>query len=409
MNKTNSSNSANRWLILILGGLTNAVVVALQTMSLSVLLPQITTDFGLTVTQAGLLWGIGSFPMIFSSFLAGTLLDRFGGKRIIIGSCLVLGLVGALRGLAPNYPILLVTILLFGFFAPFINIGNIKVAGNWFKNQELGIANGVLALGMASGFFIGSMISASYVSPWIGGWRNTFLLFGFVSGMFIFPWFFVPKKIGFRSSSQSELVTPSWWGNINHVIRIKNILLLGLTIFCLNGAVQGFLGYIPLYLRNSGWQATSADSLAASFHLASMLFVIPLTLLSDKLGVRKKIIIPALIIISISIGSFSIFKGELLWLAVLMAGFARDGIMAILFTMTLETKGIGEAFSATGSSLMVVLASLGGLVAPPAGNALANLAPDFPFIFWAALCILGALTGFYIQENKKLQEYLPSK
>lgn len=402
MNKTNSKKSVNRWIILILGGLTNAVVVALQTMSLSVLIPEITVEFNLSVTQAGLLWGIASFPMIFSSFLAGTLIDRLGGKRIMIASCLLLGLVGALRGFSPNYPILLITTLLFGFFAPFVNIGNIKIAGNWFKNQDLGIANGVLALGMALGFFIGAMISASYISPWIGGWRNTFLLYGIVSIAFMIPWFFTPKKSESSGSSEIEMETPSWLGNINHVIRIKNILLLGLTIFCLNGAVQGFLGYVPLYLRSLGWQETSADSLAASFHLASMVFVIPLTLLSDKLGVRKKIIQPALILISIGIGSFALFNGGLLWLAILIAGFARDGIMAILFTMTLETKGVGEKFSATASSFMVVFASLGGLVSPPVGNTFANLSSYFPFIFWAILCLLGVFSLIMIQENKSI-------
>lgn len=154
------------------------------------------------------------------------------------------------------------------------------------------------------------------------------------------PLAFCPRKSDDKSSSQSELGTSSWWGNINYVVRSKNILLLGLTIFCLIGAVQGFSGYVPLYLRNSGWKKTSADSLAASFHLASLLFVIPLTLLSNKLGVRRKIILPALIRISIGIGSFSFFNIRVLWLAILMAGFARDGIMAILFTITLETKGI---------------------------------------------------------------------
>ena len=404
MNKANSKKLTSRWIFLILGGLTNAIVVALQTMSLSVLLPEITLDFGLSVTQAGLLWGIASFPMIFSSFLAGTLIDRLGGKRIMIAACLVLGLVGAMRGLSPNYPILLITTLLFGFFAPFVNIGNIKIAGNWFKNQELGIANGVLALGMALGFFLGAMISASYISPWIGGWRNTFFLFGFISIAFMLPWFFVPGKPNSARLSQTKVEKPSWLGNINHVVRIKNILLLGLTIFCLNGAVQGFLGYVPLYLRSIGWQETTADSLAASFHLASMLFVIPLTLLSDKLGVRKKMILPTLVIISIGIGSFTIFTGGLLWIAILMAGFARDGMMAILFTMTLETKGVGENYAATASSFMVVFASLGGLISPPIGNTFAAFTANVPFIFWAALCLLGVFFVLYIRENKNYEE-----
>lgn len=400
MNKTHHKSTPNRWLFLILGGLTNAIVVALQTMSLSVLLPEISMDFNLTVTQAGILWGIGSFPMVFSSFLAGTLIDKLGGKRILIASCFLLGLIGALRGVSTNYTILLITILLFGFFAPFINIGNIKIAGNWFKNQELGIANGVLALGMALGFFVGSMISASYVSPWIGGWRNTFLLYGFISIAFVIPWIFAPGKSDTKKSSQSEVKNTSWWRNINQVVRIKNILLLGLTVFCINGAVQGFLGYIPLHLRNLGWMETTADSLAASFHLASMLFVIPLTLLSDKLGERKKILLPTILLISIGIGSFAIFKGGILWLAVLTAGFARDGIMAILFTMTLETKGVGEYHAGTASSFMVVFASLGGLISPPIGNSFANLTPYIPFIFWAVLCFIAVITLTGVKENK---------
>ncbi len=402
MKKVKNPNLPNRWLILILGGFTNAIVVALQSMSLSVLLPEIIVDFELTVTQSGLLWGIASFPTIISSLFAGTLIDRFGGKRILIASCILMGFTGAMRGFSPNYPILLITVIVFGFFAPFINISNIKNTSEWFKKQELGVANGILALGMALGFFIGSMISASYVSPLVGGWRNTFLIYGFSAIVIAIPWFFTPADSKGKGTSEVNTSKESAWEKIKYVVRIKNVLLLGLTIFCINGSVQGFLGYIPLYLRNLGWEVSTADSLAASFHLASMLFVIPLTLLSDKTGTRKKILLPITLLITLGIGLFAILTGGLLWVAVLLAGFGRDGMMAILFTMTLETEGVSENFAGTASSFMVIFASIGSLLSPPIGNTFVNLAAYFPFIFWAALCFVGVTCILSIKE-KKLQ------
>ena len=287
MMKNKKSFINNRWAFLILCGLTNAFVVAAPIMSLSVLLPEISKDLGLSIVQAGFVWGIGALPSIFSSMVAGTLVDRFGAKRTIILSCLVIGLFGASRGLSNNYFSLLMTVFLFGFFIPFISVGNMKNARDWFEDKELGIANGILALGMAFGFFVGSMISASYISPWVGGWRNTCLFYGIIAVGFMIPWFFTPTVSKRGKPSSSDGSNFSALRNIKHILRIKNIWLLSLAFLCINGAVQGFLGYLPLYLGNSGWQDMRVGALAASFHLASMLFVIPLTFLSDKMGSRK--------------------------------------------------------------------------------------------------------------------------
>ncbi len=389
----------NRWGILILGGLTNAIVVAAPIMGISVLLPEISKDLGLSIVQAGFVWGIGALPSIFSSLIAGTLIDRFGAKRIIIISCLVIGLLGASRALSTNYFGLLTTIFLFGFFIPFISVGNMKNARNWFKDQQLGIANGILALGMAFGFFLGSMISASFISPWLGGWRNTCIFYGAIAVAFMIPWSLTPTVPTGTIPPSANTSRFSAKENILHIIKIKNIWLLALAFFCVNGAVQGFLGYLPLFLRNAGWAEIKADSLAASFHLASMLFVIPLTLLSDKLGSRKKFILMTVTLTTLGMGMVGFLKGDILWLAVFLSGFSRDATMAILFTMTMETKGVGLLYAGISTGFMNVFVGLGSLIFPPLGNNFVALAPNIPLIFWSASCLIGLFFVAAIKQN----------
>ena len=370
-------------------------------MSLTVLLPEITAELNLSLFQAGVIWGMFSLPGIFSFLLAGSTIDRFGPKRVLIVACSLVGAFGALRGFANNFATLLISVLLLGFFSPFVSISNIKNIGLWFEDHELGIANGVSSLGMALGFFLGSMISASYISPWVGGWRETFFMYGLVAIAFTIPWSFtrtksIDNKLTSKGSSQDlEKV------RLKQITRIGNLWLLGLAMLTINGAVQGLLGYLPLYLRDLGWQATRADSLAASFHLASMVFVIPITLLSDKLGIRRRIVIITAAIAALSIGLTFFLRGNWLWGAVLGAGFARDAMMAILISITVQTKGVGKAYAGQATGFVLIFAGIGSLISPPIGNKLAEIAINVPFLFWAALCAGGVFAVAAIREGQK--------
>jgi len=50
----------NKWLLLILIGSTATLVVAMPSMAISVLFPEIAKDLGLNLVQVGTVWGIGS-------------------------------------------------------------------------------------------------------------------------------------------------------------------------------------------------------------------------------------------------------------------------------------------------------------------------------------------------------------
>ncbi len=377
-----------KWVVLSLSALTNAVAVAMPAMAMTVLMPEIARDLNLTLVQAGLVWGLSGLPTMLIGVFGGAIGDRFGPQRILIGGCLLAGLLGALRGAAGDLTTLMAAVLLLGLVGPVVIMSNFKLAGAWFARRELGFANGVLSMGMALGFLVGSMISATVVSPWLGGWRPVFILYGVLAGALALPWSLM-RTAPASVSGAPPAPARSMLATLRSVARLKNIWLLSLAVMGLSGGIQGLLGYLPLYLRGLGWPAVPADSALGAFHLVSLLCVLPIALGSDRLGARKHLLLGMAVLIATGIGALSFLQGGAIWGAVILAGFVRDGFMAILNTAVFETRGVDQASSGTAMGFSMMFIGLGALLAPPLGNSLAAVAPGAPFLFWSGLSLFG--------------------
>ncbi len=385
-----------RWVILTLSALTNAAIIAAPNMALSVLFHEISTDLGLTLVQVGVVWGFGALPGIVTGFMGGVIGDRFGPKRILIAAYLFTSLAGALRGVSPGFGFLMMTVFLSGASAPLAMMNAIKLCSIWFPKRQLGLANGVLSMGMAFGFLVGSMTSATWLSPWLGGWRQTMFFYSAIGIMMTIPWFFIRSA---PDAAAQEKGTVSMRRAVAHVTRIRNVWLLGLVGLSVSGCVMGTLGYLPLYLRNLGWPESSADGALATFHMASLIFVIPVSLWSDRLSSRRLLLVGTAVLIATGIALLAYAAVVPVWLAVGMAGFVRDGFMAIFLTMVVETEGIGQAYAGTATGFVMIFLGLGNLLAPAVGNSLTAIGAGTPFLFWATLCVLGIGVMLLIQDR----------
>ena len=76
-------------------------------------------------------------------------------------------------------------------------------------------------------------------------------------------------------------------------MRLKNVWLFSLANLCYSGSLNAFSGYLPLYLRSIDWLPASADGALAAMSGAGMIAVVPFSILSGRLGLRKGFIIPA--------------------------------------------------------------------------------------------------------------------
>ena len=378
-----------KWTIMSFIVLNNAFNIALPFMALSVMSKEIAKDLDLSIVQIGILWGSASLLSIISSLLGGAVVDKLGARKILIFSSLFVGFFGVIRGFTWDfYSIVTVTTIL-GLVSPLIMLSNFKVFQDWFTSKELVFANGIMSTGMALGFLIGSQFSATVLSPLLGGWRGVLIAYSVVGFLLALPWLFILKEN--RTAINTGEKSLSLKSSMVKVIRLKNVWLLGFALFGVNGAINGLLGYLPLYLRTIGWDVLKASTTMTLFHTVSMFFTIPIVLYSSKWFSRKHSTIIAGSTILVGIGLLAVLSGPWIWLAVILAGFSRDGFMALFFTQVSETDGVDASTVGTATGLTMMLNGIGSILAPPIGNYFSAISFSAPFGFWAALTFLGVL------------------
>jgi cyanate permease len=398
MVNSKSSQSNYRWYVLSLAALTFAFVCAAPIVCMSVLFKEISEDLGLNLVQVGTIWGMPNFAALFVVFLGGLMADRFGARRVLGTACLLAGLAGAMRGLTGDFISLAVVTFFVGLTTWIIPASVFKATATWFSGRQLVLANGVVSAGMGLGFTVGAMISATVLSPLLGGWQNVLYLYGGMSFMVGLLWFLTVRESELPGLAGSGSGVPLRQ-SISNVFPNKAVWLIGLTLLGYAACVQGTIGYLPTYLRDMGWTAASADGTLATFNGLSMLGAIPLALLSQRLGLRKVILFPILFITTVGIALLPVVSDAMVWVLMIIVGVARDGFFAICLTMSTETKGIGVLYAGTAMGLAQTIVNVGNVISPPLGNSLANANPGFPFFFWAAFGLLGLVVFYFVKET----------
>ena len=394
-NTTHVQSESYKWLVLAISTFTFTFVMAIPQMSLPVLFDEISAELDLNLVQVGWIWGVGSMLGILMGLIGGPVGDRFGPRRTLATACLLLGIAGASRGFSNSFTILTLTTLFTGLAQWLIPMNVHKAIGIWFPKEQLGMANGVVALGMALGFLLGSLLAATVFSPILGGWRNVLFVYGAVAIVFGMLWWFSKEKDGIADQQRNQTIT--FRKAIGRVVRLRNVWLLCIATAGVNGCVYGMLGFLPLHLRDLGWEPAIADSTLASFHAVSMLFTIPIALLSDRVGSRRGVLMVSALLIGTGIGILGFSSGVLISVAVLIAGISRDGFMAITMTAVIEEKGVGPRFAGTGIGLNLSVVGISNFFAPPVGNWLAKFGIGLPFLFWASLGFLGFVSYLFMR------------
>lgn len=390
-----------KWYILTLVSLTAVFVIAMPTMAMPVLFKEISEDLNLSLVQVGAVWGIISLSGVFAILIGGLLADRFGFKRMLVIGCFLAGLAGILRGLSDSFTSLIITMFLYGLLTTLTGPGIIKAISSWFSGKRLGLANGVMSTSFAFGFMVGAMLSATLLSPLLGGWRNVMFFYGGLSIAVSVLWLFSRSDPIQNEPISDSPERVSLRQSITLMARNKRIWLLALIMAGQVSAVQGILGYLPLYLRDAGWMGTAADGALSAFHATSMLATVPIILLSDKLGSRKLVLFVTTLATAIGIGLLSITGGWGVWASVIMAGMMRDAFMAIHITMTIETEGVGSKYAGTAVGLIHTVAGLAEFASPPLGNSLAGISPRLPFTFWSALAAAALFVFIPLKEKRR--------
>lgn len=391
--------SSYRWVMLALCALTPLCVVTLPGMSLPPLFATIGADLGLSLVEIGAIWGAGSFAGIFFALIGGTLGDRFGTRATLFTTCFLTGVFGLTRSFAVDFGTLLIAALLYGVFQAIIPVMLFKVASQWFPAEQLGMASGVISAGFAAGLMLGPLLSTSLILPALGSWRQVLVFYGGVAILFSLFWLVIHPVEQKAESGRSP--RGSFAESLRHVMRLRHVWIIGIGGLGINACFQGFTGYLPTYLKAVGWADLDADRALAAFFLTSLIAVIPLSTLSDRLRLRRGFLIYAALMLSSGIGLLSVVDGALIIMVIAATGIVFDSFMAILNASVLEVEGVSQVYMGTAIGFATMIRNLGGTFSPPLGNSLTPIGLNVPFVFWSAMGLLAVIVFTFLPKSKK--------
>ena len=387
-----------RWYILAVTMLTYGVVTGAARLCMPVLFKQISDDLGLSITQIGTIWGMDPLAGIFIGLPGGLLADRFGVRRTIAVVCILAGIFGALRGISVNFVSMAAIMFFFGLMVAAAPSVVPKVTAEWFGGKQLGMANAMLNIAWGIGAMAATMFSATTLSPLLGGWRWVMVFFGVPCVILGVLWWttrdpdasVLPDTVAEKIPFQKAL---------SKVVHIKDVWIIGLMTTFIWGASMGLIGYLPLYLRNIGWTPASADSVITVFSGVTCIGVVPMVLLSDKIGSRKIVIFISIVSMIVTLALIPLVGTGGIWVLVIACAFLRSGASALFNVIIFETKGVGSTYGGTATGLASTISMVGAFLAPPLGNSLAETDPGYPFFFWAGLAAMALPMVFFIKNR----------
>lgn len=366
---------------------------ALSIASMAPLVYRLMADLGMHRGEMGTVLAAWQLTYIFCSVPCGGLLDRFGPRRMMFASVLVIAASVALRGVASDYVTLLLAVMVFGLGGPLISSGAPKVVSLWFTGKERGLAMGIYFTGNATGGIIAVALTNSLFLPAVGGgWRDLMFVYALFVVLVGVIWLGIsahPASRDMEAKLQAEEKRRSM-DVFLELVRdpvVRLVLLMGLFILFYN---HGMNHWLPDLLRSYGMTPTEAGYWAAIPTLFGMVAALSLPRMAtpDK---RFAILLGLFICAAVATILVWAASGPLLAVGLVLQGMCRGAMTSISILLLIESGDGNTSRVGAASGLYFSVGEVGGVLGPMSMGALAHATGDFDaslFMMFGVACLL---------------------
>ena len=207
--------------------------------------PQMKDELHLSATQFGILVSAFFWTYTPSIILAGWLAERINAYRTLALGLAIWALATAATGMAGGFVTILVLRLCLGVGESAAFPCSSKLLAQHVPSHRLGMANGLIAVGLALGPAFGTWAGGKLMAQI--GWREVFILFGSVSLLWLIPWHLATRKASRLADATSHESAPSFF----EILGRRELWGAGLGHFCGNYAFYFVVSWLPLYLVKS--------------------------------------------------------------------------------------------------------------------------------------------------------------
>jgi sugar phosphate permease len=245
------------------------------TFALPVLAPDLRDEYGLSLTQIGVVFAAEWIGLTLSMLPWGFAADRFG-ERWTLGTGLTgcaVCLVGA--AFAPSFEFLVGLLLLAGAFGGSVQSGSGRAVMSWFGRDERGLALGVRQTAVPVGGLIAAVAIPLLASPRAGFlFLAAFALVGAVVGMLVL-----------RSTAAHELEV----GDVESTLRDRRLWLVCAVSGLYVVPQVALMGFVVLFLHDErGFSTAAAAGVLAVSQLLAAGLRIGVGRWSDVIGSRVR-------------------------------------------------------------------------------------------------------------------------
>ena len=383
--------------------------------NISIAMPEIMSEFGLTKTNMGVVLSCLFFAYAVGQFINGQLGDKLNSRRIITIGLVTSAILNIIFGFSAGALILMA--ILWGLNGYFQSMGwgpTVKAKANWFPKKIRGKISGRLGtsyiIGGAFSWFLAGTI-VKYLN-----WRFTFWIPAVICIVLAIHWYVrarnAPEEVGLPSLEEQEQGIEKSEIKKDHHIGFKKTLKItllnpyvwfaGFALFGLNIVRYGFMSWAPTYMfEEQGATISLAAYKAIAFPVAGGLGALFAGWASDRIFKHRRapIAFIMLVLLAVFCYLYRIVPGVnwvISLVILLFIGFFTFGPHVLLVAALPADLGSRKAASSvTGfiDAMGYVGASLTGV---GTGYLIENFSWDAAFYFWIFGAVFAAIMILFV-------------
>ena len=221
--------------------------------------PLIRAEFGLNATEVGVLGSIA--PALFAlAALGGALLvARIGVRGALVGGLVIVAAGAALRGLAVNFPVLLLTSVVMAAGVAIMQPVMPTTVRHWMPLHAIGLGTATYTNGLLVGEVIPVLVTLPMVLPLVGGsWRAALAVWAIPVALT--AWLVYARAPRFPDPFLAQKgVARRWMPDWHRGL----VWRLGVLFAAVNAIYFGTNAFIPIYLTGQGHAELVGGALTA--------------------------------------------------------------------------------------------------------------------------------------------------